>query len=738
MALYNATDGPNWANNTNWLSDRSLGEWHGVTTDPNGRVAGLNLNENRLIGTIPPELGDLANLQWLYLGGNQLTGQIPFSLGGLANLRELSLWENQLTGQIPSFLGNLANLQGLYLDGNQLSGQIPSSLGNLANLQGLYLGGNQLTGQIPPSMGSLANLQSLDLGGNQLSGGIPSSLGNLANLQGLYLGGNQLSGEIPFSLGNLANLQGLYLGGNQLSGEIPSSLGGLANLQELDLGGNQLTGQIPFSLGGLANLQELDLWGNQLTGQIPFSLGNLANLQELYLWDNQLSGQIPSSLGSLASLQGLYLGGNQLTGQIPSSLGSLANLQELDLSYNQLSGMIPAELGNLADLEALFLSGNQLTGCIPVGIADVANNDFSELGLPFCGGAPGAPTISTVTPGVGFLTVTWSAPGGPAGPAVSAYDLRHIESAAGDKSDANWTVVDDAWTAGSGALSYQISGLTNGTQYDVQVRAVTADGDGPWSVSAIGTPATWRAIRSFSPPSVGPDGVVVVTITTDGLGGFGQVVETLPPGFSYVSSSLSDGAVTVGGQDLSFILLGETEFTYTVIAPGAAGHYSFSGVLTNSAGEEVPVGGALTITVGALPSVIVSRAAGSEDTLVRPGSPVSLTATFSGPVSGVAIDDINVGNGTASNFAGTGAVYTFDVTPSAIGEVTVDIAASVAQDADGNGNVAAPQFSLGIPYDDDGSGQIDLSEVYNAIDDYFSYRIDLVHVWAAVDNYFSG
>ena len=275
-----------------------------------------------------------------------------------------------------------------------------------------------------------------------------------------------------------------------------------------------------------------------------------------------------------------------------------------------MTGQIPAELGNLADLELLFLSGNQLTGCIPVGIADVANNDFSELGLPFCGGDPGAPTISTVTPGAGFLTVTWSAPGGPA---VSAYDLRHIESAAGDKSDANWTVVDDAWIAGSGALSYRISGLTDGTRYDVQVRAVTADGDGPWSAAAA-TPATWRAIRSFSPPSVGPGGEVVVTITTGGLGEFGQVVETLPPGFSHVSSSPSDGAVTVEGQDLSFILLGETEFTYTVTAPGAAGHYSFSGVLTNSAGEEVPVGGALTITVGALPSVIVSRAAGSEDT----------------------------------------------------------------------------------------------------------------------------
>ena len=38
VALYNATDGDNWTNNTNWLSDEPLGQWYGVTTDENRRV----------------------------------------------------------------------------------------------------------------------------------------------------------------------------------------------------------------------------------------------------------------------------------------------------------------------------------------------------------------------------------------------------------------------------------------------------------------------------------------------------------------------------------------------------------------------------------------------------------------------------------------------------------------------------------------------------------------------------
>ena len=52
-ALYNATGGPNWTNNTNWLSDRPLDEWHGVETDEDGRVTELDLGDNSLAGFIP-------------------------------------------------------------------------------------------------------------------------------------------------------------------------------------------------------------------------------------------------------------------------------------------------------------------------------------------------------------------------------------------------------------------------------------------------------------------------------------------------------------------------------------------------------------------------------------------------------------------------------------------------------------------------------------------------------------
>lgn len=71
----------------------------------------------------------------------------------------------------------------------------------------------------------------------------------------------------------------------------------------------------------------------------------------------------------------------------------------------------------------------------------------------------------------------------------------------------------------------------------------------------------------------------------------------------------------------------------------------------------------------------------------------SVTATFSKPVTGFVLGDITVTNGVASNFAGSGAMYTFDVTPSAIGTTTVQIGAAVCTDLAGNPNTASNTLS---------------------------------------------
>ena len=100
-ALYNTTNGSSWRDDTNWVSSRPLGEWHGVSTDADGRVTELDLRDNQLSGSIPLELGNLAYLQALGLGSNQLSGSIPSELGNLAYLQRLELRDNQFSGCVP-------------------------------------------------------------------------------------------------------------------------------------------------------------------------------------------------------------------------------------------------------------------------------------------------------------------------------------------------------------------------------------------------------------------------------------------------------------------------------------------------------------------------------------------------------------------------------------------------------------------------------------------------------------
>ena len=420
IALYNAADGANWANNKNWLSDAPMRDWFGVITDRTGRVTGLSLEGNRLSGQIPPELANLSHLTSLKLYENQMSGQIPPQLGNLTYLVTLNLYQNQLSGKVPPELGSLSYLEKLALTQNQLSGEIPPELGDLSYLESLHLGQNQLSGEMPPELGNLPYLRTLALEQNQLTGGIPPLLGSLSKLELLYLQENQLSGEIPPELGSLPSLELLYLRNNQLSGEIPPELGNLSYLASLSLGGNQLTGCVPWGFG---HIKDESFVGHQFcSGQDQVETSNTAasdraalvaiyrntdgpnwkqnggwlsdapigewfgvttdgngRVIRLDLDTNWLDGKMPPQLGNLSNLRTLSLRANRLSGKIPPGLGNLSFLRVLDLSQNQLSGHIPSELTNLLNLRSMALSQNRLSGEIPPQLGNLSRLEGLEL-----------------------------------------------------------------------------------------------------------------------------------------------------------------------------------------------------------------------------------------------------------------------------------------------------------------------------------------------------------------------
>ncbi|MBQ3149147.1 MAG: hypothetical protein IJB87_07295 [Alistipes sp.] len=223
IALYKATDGDNWTNNTNWCSDKPVSEWYGVfCTDHDGTVWNISLRHNNLRGNIPECIGDFASLAVLRLNGNQLSGPIPECIGKLSQLSELYLMGNQLSGSIPESIGNLLSLYYLALSNNQLSGPIPESIGNLEHLGYLEITNNKMSGSLPNQMfAKLPNLKRLLLSNNSFSGKLPDVHSNIISCQ---LDNNLFTGEIPESHSKVFQKNPKFdyqIDGNYLTGEVP-------------------------------------------------------------------------------------------------------------------------------------------------------------------------------------------------------------------------------------------------------------------------------------------------------------------------------------------------------------------------------------------------------------------------------------------------------------------------------------------------------------------------------------
>ena len=115
-----------------------------------GSLAGMN-------GTIPTEIGCLADLRTLDVRGNPrmegvppaLSGTLPSQLGQLRQLAALMVFATRVSGTLPSELGRLRNVRLLDLGNNHFSGTIPSSFDTLLGVRSLYLNYNSLSGTVP-------------------------------------------------------------------------------------------------------------------------------------------------------------------------------------------------------------------------------------------------------------------------------------------------------------------------------------------------------------------------------------------------------------------------------------------------------------------------------------------------------------------------------------------------------------------------------------------------------------
>ncbi|XP_058198325.1 probable LRR receptor-like serine/threonine-protein kinase At3g47570 [Rhododendron vialii] len=415
---------------TPWNNSIHYCKWKGVScsTRHPGRVTVLNLAAKKLMGSLPPQLGNLSFLRGINLENNSFQGMIPQELGRLSRLKHLNLNANEFQGQIPTNLSYCSDIQIIGLKQNNLVGKIPEELSSLSTkkLKGFYVASNELTGSIPHWLGNASSLVQLSMSVNYFQGTIPSELGRLLNLKLFQIGLNNLVGEVPPSIYNISsllllglsfnrfygkfpqdigftlpNLLGLYVGGNQFTGHLPVSISNASGLQDFFVAENNFTGTMLTNLGSLkdlvgftvarnqletdeaegfsfltsltncSNLQGLDIGMNRFKGELPTSIANFSSsLQLLIVQFTQISGSIPEGITNLIGLTQLVISANLITGEIPEGIGKLERLEDLRLFDNRISGSIPETIGNITKLRQIYLFGNNLSGHIPPSLGD--------------------------------------------------------------------------------------------------------------------------------------------------------------------------------------------------------------------------------------------------------------------------------------------------------------------------------------------------------------------------------
>jgi Leucine-rich repeat (LRR) protein len=402
---YFSFNGPDWAFQSEFLTDVDVCQWNGITPEigsfqgferggvtcdaDTGLPVVLDLEYNNLSGTIPTELGLLSTIVYLDLEYNlEIEGQIPSELCQLTDLRYLSLKANKIQGELPSCMSNWQELEVLDLLNNELSGEIPQDLCGMDNMQLFVADKNFFSGELPACISSWTNLLVLSASDNQFIGSLPD-LSKLTQLQEIYIDGNFLEGNPTSVIAKLEQLELLYIEQNKFTGDIANFAVGLDNLVALDISSNSFTSTeygIPPHMLQLPNLSILDLSGNQLKGNIPTDIATQANLRFLSVHENEMTGGIPSELKNLTGLLHLDLSNNGFHGPLRDQLFEMPSLAHLFLGENPLlhAGSIPSTLAQATQLTELSLKNTNRTGPLPelanftqLFLLDLDNNQFS-------------------------------------------------------------------------------------------------------------------------------------------------------------------------------------------------------------------------------------------------------------------------------------------------------------------------------------------------------------------------
>ena len=334
VALYNATDGVNWTNATNWPNGGPINNWAGVILDDNGRVNEVNLSGNNLTGTLPAAIGNLNMLYELNLSSNNLRNSVPFEITNIPTLNILNLSNNELSGDLPD-MSAMPQLRRLYIGNNLFtfeninnSGLVPGDIsifsyatqdtlleithvvetGTLTVIDGEFAGNEyswykneNLIEEDTRTITAPGNgdyyceinnplYPALTLYSDDYTVTYTRYTDSLALVM-LY---NATNGD------NWTNKTG-WLGTGNFSTWFGITVDTNNRITAINLNNNNLTGTLPTEVANLSHLTSLNIKNNLLTGNLP-PLSRITTLTNLEVEDNKFvfanlsaSGLVPNS-----------------------------------------------------------------------------------------------------------------------------------------------------------------------------------------------------------------------------------------------------------------------------------------------------------------------------------------------------------------------------------------------------------------------------------------------------------
>ncbi|XP_057483803.1 cuscuta receptor 1-like isoform X2 [Actinidia eriantha] len=412
---------PEGAKSLEHLKVLHLGYIKFYSTSNLNNTSNLNYNTSNLMKSL---MALSSSLKTLYFIGGELKGEFRMEgLGNLSNLEELFLHWTSLDKNFLQSIGMLTSLKTLSLVDCSIEGNLPNQgWCELKNLQELDLNSNQLEGTLPPCLGNLTYLRMVDLSDNHLTGNIASSpLSILKSLEYLSLSNNDFQVPVSFkSFANHSNLKFIFCDDNILTGEndsytwapkfqlraftFPSStrnnsIAALPNflyyqydLRIIDLSHTKLSGMFPtWLLENNTSLEGIYLSDNSLVGPLKLPPHHHPNLLDIDVSNNKIGGMVPPNISStFPNLMLLRMSGNEFDGNLISCFHDMDALEYLDLSNNLLSGVMPNYfITRCRFLKVIKLSKNNLSGKISPTTFDLPNLSYLYLdGNNFVGNIP--------------------------------------------------------------------------------------------------------------------------------------------------------------------------------------------------------------------------------------------------------------------------------------------------------------------------------------------------------------